>query len=270
MSVNVAAGQIWMPGTLGSVSGMPSGVTSQGSYYGYNDATINLAISASNPTNPRIDLLVATVRDAEYAGSDNDWVIQVVTGTPAASPAPPTAPANSIVLAQVAVAANASSIVAGNITDKRTYVGLAVPSAGHQFQVHLASAQSVANGATATINLDTVDTDPAGGWSASTHLYTIPAGAGGLWQFTALIRWATNTTGVRCLIIAGGGGLSLNAFNWITAADDVGGVGRMSVATTALVSAGNSVGLQALQTSGGSLSTGTGVGAVQLSGVRVG
>ena len=43
-----------------------------------------------------------------------------MTGTPAGSPSPPSAPANSFTLAQVAVAANATSITSGNITDQRT------------------------------------------------------------------------------------------------------------------------------------------------------
>jgi len=45
--------------------------------------------------------------------------IQTVTGTPAPSPSAPSAPANSIVLAQIAVAAGAST--PGAITDKRQF-----------------------------------------------------------------------------------------------------------------------------------------------------
>lgn len=136
MSVNVAAGMIWMPGTLGATTGfgnntgaqtaygLPSSKTSQGSYGAYNDATVNLAISAADPTNPRIDLVVASVQDAQYSGSNNQPVLQVITGTAAPSPSAPSAPASSVVLAQVAVAAGASSIVTANITDKRPIFGL--------------------------------------------------------------------------------------------------------------------------------------------------
>lgn len=114
MSVNVAAGEALVNGTQNTVS--------QGAYECLNDATVNLAIAASDPTNPRIDIVVAQVRDAAYSGANNDWVLAVVTGTPAPSPSPPATPANAIVLAQVAVAANATSITSGNITDKRPYL----------------------------------------------------------------------------------------------------------------------------------------------------
>lgn len=108
MSVNVAKGEVLVAG---------SATVDQGTYYCFNDATVNLAISASDPTNPRIDLVVAKVTDTL---SDADtWSLAVVTGTPAPSPSAPAAPANSYTLAQIAVAANATSIVSGNITDKR-------------------------------------------------------------------------------------------------------------------------------------------------------
>lgn len=133
MSVNVAPGMVWLPGTLGATSGfgtnvnaqtsygLPSGLTSQGSYCAYQDATVNLAISTADPANPRIDLIVASIQDAQYAGTNNTPVLQVITGTPNPSPSAPSAPASTVVLAQVAVAANATSITSGNITDKRPF-----------------------------------------------------------------------------------------------------------------------------------------------------
>ncbi len=146
MSVNVAAGQVWIPGTLGSTSGLttnttaqttyglPASLTSQGAYYAYNDGTVNLAISTADPTNPRIDLICAVVQDAQYAGSTNTPVLLVITGTPAASPAVPSAPASTVVLAQVAVAASAASIVTANITDERPVLALvAPPGVGYQY-----------------------------------------------------------------------------------------------------------------------------------------
>jgi hypothetical protein len=78
-----------------------------------------LTLAAADATNPRIDLVCASVVD----NGDNTSFCQVllVTGTPAPSPSVPAAPANSITLAQIAVAANATSIVAGNITEKRVW-----------------------------------------------------------------------------------------------------------------------------------------------------
>lgn len=113
MGVTVATGRALIKGTQTST---------QGTYIAYNDAPTNVSIASADPTNPRIDLIVVTVQDAYYGGTVNNQVIfQAVTGTPSGSPTPPSAPANSLVLARVAVAANATSIVSGNITDFRAY-----------------------------------------------------------------------------------------------------------------------------------------------------
>lgn len=113
MSVNVAAGGAFIRGTLNA---------NQGAYHLWNDGTVNLAISASNPTNPRRDLIIAQVRDSYYSGADDDARITVVTGTAAASPSDPSLASypNALVLARVAVAAGATSITTANITDLRT------------------------------------------------------------------------------------------------------------------------------------------------------
>lgn len=111
MSVNVAAGKAVVDGTQSSAA--------QGSYLVYNDATVNLTIGAADATNPRNDLVVAQVRDAEYSGANNDWLLAVIQGTPAPSPVDPIVPANSLTLARVRVNAVASSILNANITDLR-------------------------------------------------------------------------------------------------------------------------------------------------------
>lgn len=137
MSVNVAAGQCVLPNTQNTTYG--------GVYSGaLNDATVNLTIAASDPTNPRIDLIVAQVEDAAYSGGNNDWKLAVVTGTPAASPSPPTAPANSISLAQVRVNANVTSITSGVITDVRPSLASTAQLAGQLLQsTGLTGAQAV-------------------------------------------------------------------------------------------------------------------------------
>lgn len=143
MGVQVDGGTCWIPGTTSagttgwnanagaqtSVSntnggsststGYPTSFTSQASYFAYNDGAVNLSIASADATNPRIDLVCASVLDAEYAGSQNEAILQVVTGTAAATPAPPAPPANSIVLGSVWVPAAATSISSGDITDLR-------------------------------------------------------------------------------------------------------------------------------------------------------
>lgn len=150
MSVNISAGQIIVPGNLGSGSGYGIGkgygyptvtlnggsspniasnanatvvtLTTQGAYYCYNDdssGAVNLAIASSDPSNPRIDVVGAQVEDAAYSGSNNDWKLAVVTGTAAASPTIPTFPNNFVPLALVWVPAASTSIVSADILDLR-------------------------------------------------------------------------------------------------------------------------------------------------------
>lgn len=110
MSVNVASGEIIIPGGVGAT---------QSGYYCYVTSTTNLAIGSSNPSNPRIDLTCGTVDDKAYSGSVDDFKLQVIAGTPAGSPVVPSLPASSGGLANVAVPASATSIITGDITDKR-------------------------------------------------------------------------------------------------------------------------------------------------------
>jgi hypothetical protein len=101
-----------------------------GTYVTYNDASVVLSLTTADPTNPRIDLVCATVNDAYYTGSLNNVVLQVVTGTPAGSPVAPALPANSITLATVAVGAGATAITNANITDTRVLVTTNIPESG--------------------------------------------------------------------------------------------------------------------------------------------
>jgi hypothetical protein len=112
MTVSVAGGHALVEGTQ---------TASQGLYIVYNDAAVTVAVTTASPTLPRIDRLCLTVQDAFYGGTANNQVIlQVIAGTPNATPTAPAEPANSLTLALIAVAANQTTIVNGNITDSRT------------------------------------------------------------------------------------------------------------------------------------------------------
>ena len=78
-----------------------------------------LTVATSDPSHPRIDIVVARVNDLGNSSSSCD--VDIVTGTPAASPVAPATPAASLLLAQVLVPTSASSIISGDITDKRTW-----------------------------------------------------------------------------------------------------------------------------------------------------
>lgn len=109
MTVTVASGQVLVLGSRAY----------QGVYHCVNDASATLTIAAADATNPRYDRVVAWIQDAAYAGSVNSFSLAVVTGTPAATPLEPAIPADSVELARITVAAGATSIVAGNILDRR-------------------------------------------------------------------------------------------------------------------------------------------------------
>lgn len=120
MSVRVASGWAAVVGTT---------TTDMGVYTLYNDATATLTITTADPTNDRIDLVCATVRDAYYSGAFNDVIFQVIAGTPSATPVVPTLPDNSISLAEVLVGAAVTQINSGDITDTRVNVTTSLPIA---------------------------------------------------------------------------------------------------------------------------------------------
>ncbi len=107
-AASVAGGNVWLP---------------QG-YRFNNDTQLALVIAAADQTNPRIDIVVAAVNTNT---SPYTPVVQVVTGTAAATPAAPSMPAGyvGIVLAQVYVGAAVTTISQANITDERSLASLA-------------------------------------------------------------------------------------------------------------------------------------------------
>lgn len=127
MSVDVSIGDAAMPDTAGSGYNL----------YGWNDAAVNQSVAASDPTNPRIDVVYCYVdlSVVQSATVNNPAALKfgVFAGTPAGSPVAPTNAAIQsflgsttpfIKLAQIAVAANASTIVNANITDFRNPIAM--------------------------------------------------------------------------------------------------------------------------------------------------
>ena len=115
MSIVLGPGRAKVVGT--SVS-PPSGLafTTQAMYDVLNDANLSLTVTTANATNPRIDAAWIGVQDAFYTGSTNTALAGITAGVPAATPVAPSIPVNSQLLGYVAVAANATTIVSGNIT----------------------------------------------------------------------------------------------------------------------------------------------------------
>ena len=126
---------------------------------GTNTNETELAIAAANATYPRIDLVVAR---AVYGDPGESYMcLDVLTGAPSASPAVPILTQTAAViweipLAQVAVAAGATTITAGNVTDARVYSVVplalggtgAITAAGALSNIFGGSSLPVANGGT--------------------------------------------------------------------------------------------------------------------------
>ena len=114
MSVQIAGGRALVQGTESTYSGV---------YMVENRGVASATIAAADVSNPRIDIVCATIEDSAYSGATDAWSISVTTGTAAASPVAPSLPSNSLLLCTVAVAAAASSIVDANLTDGRVQWG---------------------------------------------------------------------------------------------------------------------------------------------------
>jgi len=135
MSVNVAAGDIIIP-------------YQNYIYHGWSDAVVNKTVSAADPSNPRIDRVVAYVdlSVVSSASSNNPGALlfAVVAGTPASSPTRPSDPTvqaavgagNPFVdLADLAVSAADTSIITSEITDKRALFSLSGGVGGIEFGI---------------------------------------------------------------------------------------------------------------------------------------
>ena len=110
MTVSITPGQVAVPtqnntgATLCSSDG-PENVT--------------LTAAPSSGSN-RYDLIICRPRGNDLdGGANNDFIFDFVTGTPAASPTVPAAPAGTVALAQIYVPGGSASVTAGNITDVR-------------------------------------------------------------------------------------------------------------------------------------------------------
>lgn len=132
MSVDVTRASIlsvaWVRhGTTVTESPVVSGPDAAGMYrIDHNNATpVNVDIAASDPTNPRIDSVYLVIEDSQAAGVNNQASIRTVTGTPTGGATldnrtgAGAAPAGSLILADVLVAAAVGSILQPAIRDRR-------------------------------------------------------------------------------------------------------------------------------------------------------
>ena len=113
MQLQVAAGVLILQG---------AGDT-QGAYICPNDTTATVTIAAANASLARKDAVIARLYDADdgVTGNGYQWVLTVITGTAAASPALPSIPTDAFLLAEINVPANDTAIDNTQIVDRRVF-----------------------------------------------------------------------------------------------------------------------------------------------------
>jgi hypothetical protein len=145
LSVDVAGGRAYVFNSSLSTNSYPVRST----------AIENRSVTSNSSGNPRIDAVVLYIDLSASPNADGTGVakIQVIAGTPAASPVAPTdseiftviGSSNPFLrLANVTVASGASSILNANISDQRVRVSMTPPSPDPY--VHDMSAQALING----------------------------------------------------------------------------------------------------------------------------
>lgn len=109
MAVIVRSGTVFLAGSEGA---------RQGLYICHNDADKTISVAtAPGAGQSRIDIVQARVRDAQYSGASNDWLLEVKTGTPASTgtQVAPTNDANGLTIALINIGPSQSSITNANI-----------------------------------------------------------------------------------------------------------------------------------------------------------
>jgi hypothetical protein len=110
MVLNVASGRVAVPTQNNTGSTLCS-----------SDAVEQVTIPAAPPSGQnRYDLVICRPRGNDLdGGTNNDFIFDVVAGTPAATPTIPATPAGTVVLAQVYVPGGSAAVTQANIADVR-------------------------------------------------------------------------------------------------------------------------------------------------------
>lgn len=207
MSVDIAAGG----GAFAAVQG--DSTTGQGLYVvGPHSATINEAVAASNPTNPRIDSVILEVQDNVHDASGGNLArVRVLTGTATGGATlanrngAAALPGSALLLADLLVTAAGSSVSNTQIRDRRKWArgyrftgslsdfawgtGTLTVVTGSQVRAELSGAPIVASYKTTTTNTNAtadraqvslhVDSSQSPSVQGSSHFQSIASGAAG-------------------------------------------------------------------------------------------
>ena len=96
----------------------------QGPYVCTLDRTGRVQLDEADPSNPRVDLIVARVYDERQGDPRTEFVIEPVTGVAGPEPVEPTLPPVSFPIARVALPAGTTQLAGSMFTDLRKAAGV--------------------------------------------------------------------------------------------------------------------------------------------------
>ncbi len=223
MQVKVATGQVWIEG-----------------HWGQSTSIKTVPLTAAHATLARKDRIVVRV---DFV--NNKIELDSITGTPNASPVLPALTQNSSVyeshLAEVAVAAAASTISSGDVTDNRVFT-----SSFARFTK--SGTQSLTTGTTTKVSCS-VTTTAAGQIVANGGNTEWTLNRDGWYLMSAGISFASGTTGFRRIAIGTSTGTYLAQNETSASPDTV----KMNCATAVQVVAGTAYSLYGHHTQGSNL-----------------
>lgn len=214
-------------------------------HYGRSSAQKTLSISAAHATLGRRD---AVILRADF--NNNRIELDVLTGTPAASPTFPNVTQSTAVwetlLAEVTVAAAVVTITAGAVTDRRVYTTAAAKFAKTGTQsIATSSFPALANYDSFPFQSGDIGLDNANG--------IVVLNRAGLWLLNAYVGWTANATGARAIQIRDSGSTIYSEADSIV--NSAGVNTWLNTIATERFSAGQQVRLICWQSSGGALNT---------------
>lgn len=173
--------------------------------WGQRATAYTQAVATNTSGNPRIDRVI--LRNDFTA---NRIEIDILQGTPGASPAAPALTQNTsmweISLAQLLLVSGYSAINAGDITDERAFAQGRPP--GGPVLIACAATRGtnlpVASALNTAIQFDTseaYDTASIHSLASFPGNFTIPAGCAGLWRIEAVATFETAVTGTVALVL---------------------------------------------------------------------
>lgn len=236
MQVKVKTGQCWIRG-----------------HYGASTAQKTIPIAAADPTNPRKDAVVLRLNT-----SGNKIEVDVVTGTPAATPAIPTLTTNSTtwetLLAVVDVPAAAVTITAANCVDYRVFT-----TAYAKFS--RSTGQNITSGTPVkTLDFENIDMR-AGDIRGNGSLNEFTLLRSGLWVITAQVAYggsgsfaASNVSRVLQIVDTTSGSVTLAETTVASAGSALNT--NLNCSASEYLASGSKIQFKVLQNSGSPINTG--------------